>query len=155
MYSKEELRLLKVEFWQLFDKRCSIHPDLKSRKRKWMLHKTKIKSVALRFDVSRKDALVILELSNKNENKRLKAYEFLEKYKPIIEDGFKTGLQWEFYHERIDSGSEVCRIYTQLNGVDFHRQNQWPLIYDFFIENMLKLERNFLEIRELLRDELK
>ena len=109
----------------------------------------------MRFDVSREGALVILELGNRNENKRLKAYEFLEKYKPIIEDGFKNGLQWEFYHERLDSGAEVCRIYTQLNGVDFHRQNQWPDIYNFFIENMLKLERNFLEIRDLLIEELK
>ena len=77
MYSKEELRQLKIDFWQLFDKRCSVHPELKYRKRKWVLHKTKIKGVALRFDVSRKDAMVILELGNKSENKRLKAYEFL------------------------------------------------------------------------------
>ena len=155
MYSKEELRQLKIDFWQLFDKRCSVHPELKYRKRKWVLHKTKIKGVALRFDVSREDAMVILELGNKNENKRLKAYEFLERYKPVIEDGFEEGLQWEFFHEREDSGAEVCRIFTRKEGVDFHRQNQWPDIYNFFIENMLKLERNFLEVRDLLQEELK
>ncbi|QIA08281.1 DUF4268 domain-containing protein [Draconibacterium halophilum] len=149
------MRRLKTDFWQLFDKRCNVHPELKYRKRKWVLHKTKIKGVALRFDVSREDALVILELGNKNENKRLKAYEFLEKYKPVIEDGFENGLEWEFYYEREDSAAEVCRIYTKLKGVDFHRQNQWPEIYNFFIENMLKLERNFLEIRDILQEELK
>lgn len=155
MYSKDELRQLKIDFWQLFDKRCSVHPQLKYRKRKWVLHKTKIKNVALRFDVSRNDATVILELGNKNENKRLKAYEFLERYKQVIEEGFENGLQWEFYCEREDSGAEVCQIFTQLKGVDFHRRNQWPDIYNFFIENMLKLERNFLEIRDLLQEELK
>ncbi|WP_321373518.1 DUF4268 domain-containing protein [uncultured Draconibacterium sp.] len=155
MYSREELKQLKIDFWQMFGKRCDVHPELKFRKRKWMLHKTKIKGVALRFDVGRKDAKVILELGNRNEKLRLKAYEILEKYKVIIEEGFENGLQWEFFHEREDSGAEVCRIYTQLNNVDLHRQNQWPDIFNFYIENMLKLEYNFLQIRDLLLEELK
>lgn len=155
MYSKEELKQLNIDFWQLFSKRCNAHPELKFRKKKWLLHKTKIKGVALRFEVNRKNAKVILELGNRNEKIRLKAYEILEKYKPILEAGFNNGLIWEFYHEREDSGAEVCRIYCQLEGVDFHRQNQWPEIFNFFVENMLKLETNFLEIRELLQDELR
>ncbi|WP_297092485.1 DUF4268 domain-containing protein [uncultured Draconibacterium sp.] len=155
MYSKEELKQLNINFWQLFDKRCGGHSVLKYRRRKWVLHKTKIKGVALRFDVNRQDAKVLIELGNKNENLRFKAYEFLEKYKVVLETGFENGLIWEFYHEREDSGAEICRIYTCLPNVDFHRQNQWPDIFDFFIENMLKLETNFLEIRDLLQEALK
>lgn len=155
MYSKEEKKKLQLTFWELFGKRCEIHPELKFRKRKWVLHRTKVKSVALRFDVDRKDAKVILELSNRSEKLRLKAYEFLERYKVIMEEDFDQGLIWEFFHEREDSGKEVCRIYAQLSDVDFHRQNQWPDIFNFYIENMLKLERNFLSLRDLLQEELK
>ncbi len=155
MYSRDEIKKLRLTFWELFGKRCEIHPELQYRKRKWVLHRTKIKRVALRFDVGRKDAKVILELSNRSENLRFKAYEFLERYKVVIEDGFEKGLIWEFFHEREDSGKEVCRIYCELPNVDFHRQNQWPEIFNFFIDNMLKLERNFLSIRDLLQEELK
>lgn len=155
MYSKEELKQLRIDFWENFGQRCEIHPELKYRKRRWVLHRTKIKGVALRFDVSRKDAKVILELGNRSENTRLKAYEFLEKYKVVLEEGFENGLIWEFFHEREDSGAEVCQIFTQLESVDFHRQNQWPDIYNFYIENMLKLEENFMSIRDLLQEELK
>lgn len=155
MYSKEEIKKLRLSFWELFGKRCEAHPELQYRKRKWMLHRTKIKDIALRFEVSREDAKVILELGSKSENLRFKAYEFLEKYKVVLEEGFENGLIWEFYHEREDSGKEICRIYAQLDGVDFHRQNQWPDIFNFYIENMLKLETNFLEIRDLLQEELK
>ena len=98
---------------------------------------------------------LFLNWATEMKTKRLKAYEFLERYKPVIEEGFEEGLQWEFFHERQDSDAEVCRIFTRLEGVDFHRQNQWPDIYNFFIDNMLKLERNFLEIRDLLQQELK
>lgn len=155
MYSKEEIKKLRLSFWELFGKRCDIHPELQCRKKKWVLHRTKIKGVVLRFDVGREDAKVILELSNRSEKLRLKAYEILERYKAIIEEGFEEGLIWEFFHEREDSGKQVCRIFTQLSNVDFHRQNQWPDIFNFYIENMLKLESNFLSIRDLLEEELK
>lgn len=155
MYSKEEAKKLRVDFWEMFGKRCEVHPDLMYRKKKWLLHRTKIKDVALRFDINRKDAKVILELSSRSEQLRFKAYEFLERYKVLIENGFENGLIWEFYHEREDSGKEICRIYKQLPNVDLHRRNQWPDIFNFYIENMLKLENNFIEIRDLLQEELK
>lgn len=144
-----------IDFWQLFKKRCAVHPDLQYKKKKFILHRTKIKSVALRFDVGRKDALVVLELHNRSEKLRLKAFEVLERYKVVIEEGFDGGLKWDFYYQRPDSGQEVCRIYTILENVDLHRQNQWPDIYNFFIENMIKLEENFLLVRDVLEAELK
>ncbi|NQU53980.1 MAG: DUF4268 domain-containing protein [Bacteroidetes bacterium] len=155
MYSKEEKKKLMIDFWELFKRRCAVHPDLQFKKKRFILHRTKIKGVALRFDIGRKDALVILELHNRSERLRLKAFEVLERYKVIIEEGFENGLTWEFYYQRTDSEQEVCRIYTTLENVDLHRQNQWPDIYNFFIENMMKLEENFLLVRDVLEVELK
>lgn len=154
MYSREEAKKLRLEFWEQFGRRCEAHPLLRHKRKKWMLHRTKIKGVVLRFEAGRENAMVMLELNHKNENKRLKAFEILERYKPILEDGFDEGLIWEFYHQREDSGQEVCRIFTTLESVDLHRQNQWPDIFNFFIENMVKLEENFLQIRDVLKEEL-
>jgi len=154
MYSIEEKKKLTEDFWKLFKRRCAVHPELKFKKKKWILHRTKIKGVALRFDINRKDAKVILELHNRSEKLRLKAFEILERYKVVVEEGFENGLIWEFYFERPDSGQEVCRIYTTLPDVDIHRQNQWPDIYNFFIENMMQLEDNFLLVRDVLEGEL-
>ncbi len=154
MYSKEEKKKLMVDFWELFKRRCAVHPDLQFKKKRFILHRTKIKGVALRFDIGRKDALIILELHNRSERLRLKAFEVLERYKVIIEEGFENGLTWEYYYQRTDSEQEVCRIYTTLENVDLHRQNQWPDIYNFFIENMMKLEENFLLVRDVLEAEL-
>lgn len=154
MYSKEEAKRLRLEFWERFGKRCEIHPQLQNRRRKWLLHRTKVKGVSLRFEVGRENAKVILELAHRNEELRLKAYEIMERYKAIIEAGFKNKLTWEFYHQREDSQQEVCRIYAILKNVDLHRQDQWPDIYNFFIENMLLLEKNFLAVRDILKEEL-
>jgi len=155
MYSKEEKKKLTADFWELFKRRCAVHPDLQFKKKKWILHRTKIKGVALRFDIDRKSAKVILELHNRSERLRLKAFEVLERYKIVLEEGFENGLIWDFYYQRPDSGQEVCRIFTTLENVDLHRRNQWPDIYNFFVENMLKLEENFLQIRDILEAEIK
>jgi len=155
MYSREELKILRADFWNTFGKRCEIHPVLKSRKRKWMLHQTRISNVALRFDTANKQAQVMIEVSHKNENKRLQVFEIFEKYKEILEKDFKDGLTWNFLHIRGDSDQEVCRIYTKLENADFHNQKNWPDIYNFFIENMLILERNFLKIRDIIKEEIK
>ena len=155
MYSIEEKKKLTIDFWELFRRRCSVHPGLQFKKKKFILHRTKIKGVALRFDIGRKDAKVMLELHNRSEKLRLKAFEVLERFKVVLEEGFENGLTWEFYHQRPDSGQEVCQIYTRLENVDLHRQNQWPDIYNFFVENMIKLEENFLLVRDVLEGELK
>ena len=120
-----------------------------------MLNKTGISGLVFRFDVDRNTAKVLLELQHKSENRRLKTFEILEKYKVIVEQGFDLGLTWEFLHEREDNQQEVCRIYTQLEKVDFHRQNQWEEIHDFLIENMARLEDNFLEVKDILEEELR
>jgi hypothetical protein len=111
--------------------------------------------VALRFELERENAKVILELQNKHEDRRLKIFEILERYKIVVEEGFETGLIWEFYYQREDNGQEVCRIYTQLGNIDWHSQNQWPIIYDFFIKNMLQMEENFLMVKEMVKEELR
>ena len=154
MYSQEEAKQLRLSFWEQFGKRCKMHPELKIRKKNFILHRTKISGVALRFEADRSAARVILELGQRNEDKRLKAFEILQRYKMILERGFQDGLSWEFYHQREDSKKEVCRIFTQLANVDIHRQNQWPDIFNFFIDNMLQLEENFLEVRDVFKAEL-
>ena len=120
MYSNEEIKKLRIDFWKLFKRRCEVHPELKNKKKNFMLHRTKTRGVAFRFDVNRKHATVMLEIHHKNEDTRIKAYEIIERYKTIMESGFNEGLNWEYYHQREHSGQEVCRIYAQLENVDIH-----------------------------------
>jgi hypothetical protein len=155
MYSKVEIKELRLNFWQNFKSYCETQPVLNFKKKRWILNETQIRGVALRFDLERNNAKVILELQNKKEDRRLQIYEILERYKTVLEEGFKNGLVWEFYHQRVDNLQEICRIYTQLNDVDWHNQNQWPDIYNFFIKNMLQMEENYLMVKEIVKEELR
>ena len=154
MYTREEAKQLRKKFWTLFGQRCEIVPDLAERKKKWILYDTKISGLDLKFDIDRNEAMVMIEINNRDEDRRLAMFELLEKYKPLLEVGFDEGLHWKLCYTR-DSGEQVCRIFTAQQELDIHRQNQWPDIYNFFIEKMLILERNFMDIRDVIQEELR
>jgi len=149
MYSKEELKQLKKEFWEGFGTFCSEIPALKRRKSKFMLYNTKMKGVELKFDATRDGAFVILEINHSGEALRLEKYEQFEQYKSIIEKQFPDGLIWDFAYVR-ECGTEVCRIYTKKNGIDLHRRIQWMEFYQFMSTEMLKLERAFKTVKEAI-----
>jgi len=155
VYTKEELKDLKLKFWAGFKEFSQNHPKPELRRKRWLLNDTGVSGVVFRFDVDREGATVMIELQHKNETRRLRTFEILEQYKVVVEEGFAEGLNWEFYHRREDNNQEVCRIFSRLNGVDFHRQSQWSEVYGFFILNMPKLEENFLLLKEVLKEELK
>ena len=77
MYSKEELKNLKLEFWESFAAFCEVQPYLRGRKKIWTLYDTKVKGVELKFDANRQGAYVILEVNHRSEDLRLEMFERL------------------------------------------------------------------------------
>ncbi len=153
MYSKEEKKELNLEFWRKLGNRTRKIPGQRGRVKVWIGDKTGIRGVDLRFDVSRQKIAVALELNSKNEERRLMLYEKLEATKKIFENEYGEPLTWDFAYER-DNGSVVCRVYKEMEA-DYLVPEQWPKIFDFMINNMLRMEKAFNEVADFLRyDEL-
>lgn len=151
MYSKDEIKTLKLEFWESFAAYCEVQPYLKGRKKIWTLYDTKVKGVELKFDVGRNGAYVVLEVNHKWEDSRLEMFERLTWYKETLEADFPEGLVWDICYVR-ETGKEVSRIYTAKEGIDFHRREHWGEFYSFMASQMYLLERNFMSIAEYLRE---
>ena len=149
MYSREELKQLKKDFWEGFGVYCSHVPSLKRRKSKFMLYNTKMKGVEMKFDATRKGASVILEINLSNPKQRLEKYEQFVQYKSTMEKQFPQGLTWDAAYIR-ECGTEVSRIYTEKNGIDLHRQIQWMEFYQFMSTEMLKLEKAFKLVKDAI-----
>ncbi|MDH6535676.1 DUF4268 domain-containing protein [Parabacteroides sp. 52] len=151
MYTKEELKNLKLEFWEGFAAYCEVQPYLRGRKKIWVLYNTKVKGVELKFAVSRKGASVVLEINHKSEDLRLEMFERLTWYKDTLEKELTEELQWDIYFVR-ETGQEVARIYLSKEGLDFHRREHWGDFYQFMATRMYQLEKNFMEIADYLRE---
>ncbi len=142
MFSKEESRLLRHEFWTSFGK---------SFPRKWILYDTKIKGFSFKFHFDTRHALVALDLEDDLEN-RIKYWEKLQSLKTLLkEDYLPTAIFEETY--RLDNDKEISRIYVSLDKkVSIHNKNTWRDVMEFFNVHMALFEAFFNDYREILED---
>ena len=100
MFSKEESRQLREEFWTSFGK---------SFPRKWILYDTKIKGFSFKFHFDVKHALVALDLEDDLE-KRIKNWEKLQSLKSILVSDYISEVIFEEEYF-LENGKEISRIY--------------------------------------------
>lgn len=142
MFSREESKKLREEFWIAFGK---------SFPRKWILYNTKIKGLAFKFHFDVKKAMVILDIETDDLDRRLQLWEKLESLKSILtSDDYFAGAQYEDFY-LLDNGKEVSRIFIEKSGVSIHNKNTWQETMVFLNESMRTFEEFFLEFRDILK----
>ena len=151
MFSKEEAKLLRQEFWITFGKRTALLPTDDESKKKWILFKTGISNFSFKFESERKFARVCVDIEHKDVVKRIQYWEKLESLKSILEDSVASNLIWEDVFI-LENGKEISRIYCQLDDVSLYNQKKWPEIYDFFVVNMLGFEEVFNSFKDFIKD---
>jgi len=140
MFSKEESRILRQEFWTSFGK---------SFPRKWILYDTKLKGLSFKFHFDNRTALIALDLEDDLEN-RINYWEKLLALKSILLDDY---LPEAIYEEEcfLDNEKEISRIYVPLEQkASIHNKNSWHDVIEFFNENMSLFETFFEEYKEVI-----
>lgn len=140
MFSKEESRILRQEFWTSFGK---------SFPRKWLLYNTKLKGFNFKFHFDTKTALVALDLEDSLEL-RIKYWEKLQALKAILLDDYLP--EAIFYEEYIlENYKEISRIYVPLDKkVSIHNKNSWCEVMEFFNDKMGLFEAFFEEYKDVI-----
>ncbi len=141
MFSKEESRKLRQEFWTSFGK---------SFPRKWLLYNTKIKGLSFKFHFDTKSALIALDLEDNLEN-RINCWEKLIALKGILlSEYLPNAIYEETYY--LENGKEISRIYLPLEQkVSIHNKNTWRDVMEFFSTNMILLEAFFEEYKDIIK----
>ena len=147
MWSKEEAKTMRLEFWNGFKRYCYRN----SIYRKWVLTGVKIKFTQLKFFVDRQKALVLFQIDHKNDLIRYEVYERFQAYRKLWTLECGEDLLWEEdFYEMEDKA--VSAIYFKLDGVNLYRKDDWDKVYAFFAEKMPLLEEVYWEYRDLLTD---
>jgi hypothetical protein len=142
MFSKEESRQLRHEFWTSFGK---------SFPRKWILYDTKIKGFSFKFHFDTKSALVALDLEDDLEN-RIKYWEKLQSLQSILKDEYLPKAVFEETYI-LDNAKEISRIHVLLEQkVSIHNKNTWREVMEFFNEKMSLFEAFFEDYKDILED---
>ncbi|MGG5486971.1 DUF4268 domain-containing protein [Gaetbulibacter sp. PBL-D1] len=142
MFSKEESRRLRQDFWISFGK---------SFPRKWTLYDTKIKGFSFKFHFDTKKALIALDIEDDLEN-RITYWEKLISLKSILTQDYLPDVIFEEEYF-LENGKEISRIYLPLEQkVSIHNKNTWQDVMVFFNENMSKFEDFFEDYKEVIKD---
>jgi hypothetical protein len=150
MYSKEESKALREEFWNQFKTLSGRRRRAKGLPGDWILTRTGVKALNLRFHVDSDVAQVGIDLETRNMDKRIELFEKLESIKKILEEVMKTPMIWELEYIR-ENGKSVSRIYIQKEGVDIYDKKTWPAAHQFMYDQMMKLESFYQEYRDLFK----
>ena len=150
MFSKEEAKKLREEFWDQFKHMSVARRTRKKLQGNWMLDQTGIKALNLRFHVDREVVQVGIDLETRNMDKKIELYEKLESLRKLLEEAMESTLIWELEYIR-ENGKSVSRIYLQMEGVDIYKRDTWTEAHKFMYTNMMKLEVFFQEYRDFLK----
>lgn len=141
MYSKEQSRKLREEFWIAFGK---------SYPRKWLLYKTDAKGISLKFHFDLKKALVSLDVEGDLEQ-RIENWEKVVSLKSILLDEYVPEAIFEDEYF-LKNGKEISRVYIAKQDVSIHNKNTWQETMIFFYEKMSRLEDFFNEYEDVLKN---
>ncbi len=141
MFSKEDSKKIREEFWTSFGKK---YPH------KWVLYNTGIKEVQLKFTFNNDFAQVSLDVSSADEVIQEYYFEKIYALRTILKDEYIPDLKLE-KHYLLPEGKEVSRFYVQLDSVNIHNKNHWLEVYEFLNKHMQPLEAFFLEYKDYIK----
>ena len=140
MFSREESKKIRQEFWTSFGKN---YP------RKWLLYNTRIKDFSLKFTFTRKSAEVSIDLDATDEIMRQYYFEKLESLQTILKEDYLPEAVFAEAYE-LENGKLISRIFVTKEGVNIHNKKEWPPVQEWLAKKMEALESFFLEYRDFI-----
>ena len=140
MFSKEESKQLRQDFWIAFGK---------SFPRKWILYNTKIKGLRFKFDFNVKQAMVSVDVDTENLERRIVLWEKLVSLKSILTSDYWPKAIFDDSYI-LENGKEISRVYIKKENVSIHNKNTWRETMEFLNENMKQVEDFFLKYQDII-----
>ena len=141
MFSKEESKRLRQDFWIAFGK---------SYPHKWVLYDTKIKGLSLKFHFGLKQAMVSMDIEHADLGRRMELWEKLIALRSILKEEY---LPEVIFNDSLvlDNQKEISRIYVAFPNVSIHNKNTWRQTMEFLEKKMLLFEAFFDDYQESIR----
>ena len=151
MYSKEEVKQMRMDFWEGFRKYSAPKRRKAGKNREWILQKTGIKPICLKFDLQKEKALVGVEVFHRDKYLEGLYYEKFECLRGILRDAFGDALIWQPDYTS-EEGRQFAFIYVEKEQVGIHKPETWNDVYPFFYKNMMKWEDVFVEYKDFIKE---
>ena len=139
MYSREEARKLKEQFWTSFGQYMSVISSADGEKVNWVNYKTGIKHLFFKMNADNKNAYIMIEITHPDTSIRELIYaQFLE-FKHLLEAALEEEWEWdEVYYD--EYAKPTSRISLTLPKKNIFKKDDWPDLISFFKPRMIALD---------------
>ena len=151
MFSKDEAKKIRQHFWTTFGKISARKKEAEGKDKKWITYHTGINAINLKFDFTRKLAMVGIDIECDSLKEQDKYYNRLLGLRKILDSSFPEPLIWNEDFE-LENGKYIARIYRKLEDVSIYNKQSWPRVFQFFYDNMLIIEQFYLDYRDIIKD---
>jgi Domain of unknown function (DUF4268) len=148
MYTKEELKALKIQFWEEFKVFMSKHKSVSGKRINWLNYKTKIDSIYFRLETDKNTVRVCFDIQHKDSEIRAIIWEQMVELKKVLTDEMGIG-KWnnQAFNSTIP---EFCRISWELENVRYLNSSDKEKIFLFFEDKLISFDRFYDTYQDIL-----
>lgn len=140
MYKRDEVSLLREEFWTAFGKYMEPVPSSEGMRINWINYRTSFKDLYFRMDANQKIATISISLEHKDEGIRELYFNQFEEFKNLLHTTLKEEWEWQQNHP-INDSKVISRIYKEISGASIFNKDHWPELISFFKPRIIALDQ--------------
>jgi hypothetical protein len=150
MFTKEEAKELRIEFWSKLQDQMEKIKNPHGSKVDWMNYNTGIKHLYFRMEADEEGCRLCIDLQFKDDDIREIFWEQFLEFKNILNELYK-GLKWyeEFDHW---NGKRISRIAMEKGECSYLNKKDWDKMHLFLKLNFKKLDEFWDEFGEVFKN---
>lgn len=148
MFSKEEKKSNKLQFWSKLEDQMMRLKNPHGSKVNWMSYNTRINHLYFRMEADESAVRLCIDLQFPDAGVREVYWDQFEEFKDMLHDRFKGKLIWlkEFEHE---NGKTISRIFLEKNEVNINNLKDWDKMHLFLKLSFVKLDQFWDEFSDV------
>ena len=149
MLSKEAQKDWNIRFWNGFKNEMKAYNSSNGRRINWLTYPTDIKHMYLRM-VCEKDGVALhFDSQFSDQGIRDIVWEQLEELMSLINAQINYPSIWTRWFQTKE-GLVIDRISWKLNNVNYLKEEEWPIIYDFLKNRIVEFDKFHQEFKDIL-----
>ena len=148
MFSKEELKELKIVFWSGFNDLIKKQKSSNGKRLNWLNYPTDVKSIFIRLEADQNGARVCFDIQHKQDDLRAIIYEQMTELKLVLESTISSETKW--FEDYLLLDKTISRIQWENNNVNFYNELDRDKIYTFYKRTLIEFDEFYQNYKDIL-----
>lgn len=146
MYTRQQASQLRQEFWTAFGQYMAPVLSAEGERLTWLNYKTGEKHIYFRMQADAKKASIAIEITHPDADIQQLYFEQLEQLKKILHHTLQEEWTWSL-HTTDETGKTISRVYTEQEGVNIFKKEDWPALISFFKPRIIALDEFWSNVK--------